>query len=160
MKRRVLGGRFVLTVAGLLAFSFFLSAGQAQAQTDNDAREVTLTVTESGPGQCTITVDPDPAHIWRGPNEKIKKVKWVAAPDPEHRELYWELRYKSNSPVASGNYFGDVDLPCGVTQIKKQPATPGKAKAAWPYSVTVYLCKDGVKKAKLCRKDPRIQWND
>ena len=159
MKRRVLGGRFVLTVVGFLTLAFFLSTGNAQAQ-DSDAREVTLTLTTSSSGKCKITVDPDPAHIWRGPNEKIKKVKWVAAPDPEHRELYWELRYKGNSPVASGNYFGAVDLPCGVTHVKKQPATPGKAKAAWPYSVTVYLCENGVKKTRLCRKDPRIQWND
>ena len=160
-----MSGSFVRHSAALV-FAAVLAAtaafpGTAQAQKPKDAREVTLDLTGNGPGGCTITVYPDPAVISRGPHRKIKKVEWVAVEHPEYGDLYWELRYKADHATATGNYFGDVDLPCGVTRTKEQPKnTPRKVQASWPYSVTAYRCENGVKATVLCSKDPRIRWDD
>jgi len=161
MKRAIIGVRFGAIIAGLIVIAAFGLADTAQAQGSSDARAVTLELSGAGPGGCTITVYPDPAEISRGPHKKIKKVEWVADQNPKYGQLYWELRYKASDAVATGNYFGDVDLPCGLTRTKEQPKnTPKKAQASWPYSVTVYRCENGVKATVLCSTDPRIRWDD
>ena len=134
-------------------------AGGAAA--NPDAKEVTLTAVADGAGGCTITVSPETAIISRGKNARIKKVYWVAEPNAELGELYWELRYDPGKGGGSENYFGDVVLPCGQSSIKVQPRPkPSIPNAEWPYMVTVYSCTDGAKGEYLCMVDPRIRWND
>lgn len=131
------------------------------AAADNDSREVTLTAVADGSGGCTITVSPETAIISRGNNAKIKKVYWVAAPNPDLGELYWEIRYDPGKGGGSENYFGDVNLACGAPSIKVQPnPKPQTPNAEWPYMVTVYSCENGAKGPYLCTVDPRIRWND
>jgi hypothetical protein len=131
------------------------------AAADDDSREVTLTAVADGSGGCTITVSPETAIISRGNNEKIKKVYWVAAPNAELGELFWELRYDPGKGGGSENYFGDVNLTCGESSIKVQPKPKPKIpNAEWPYMVTAYRCADGAKGPYLCTVDPRIKWND
>ncbi len=146
----VLAGVFV----GLLSFAGVVAA-------DPDAKEVTLTAVADGAGGCTITVSPETAIISRGARAKIKKVYWVAEPNAELGELYWELRYDPGKGGGSENYFGDVDLACGESSIKVQPKPKPKIpNAEWPYMVTVYSCADGARSEYLCTVDPRIRWND
>lgn len=129
--------------------------------TANDAKEVTLEVVTGPSGECTITVSPENAVISRGPNAKIKKVYWVAKPNSDLGELYWELRYDPGKGGGSKNYFGDVNLTCGADSIKVQPnPKPKIPNAEWPYMVTVYRCENGAKGPYLCTVDPRIRWND
>jgi len=138
-----------------------LTTWASEAAADGDSREVTLTAVADGSGGCTITVSPETAIISRGANEKIKKVYWVAAPNPELGELYWEIRYDPGKGGGSENYFGDVNLACGESSIKVQPnPKPKIPNAEWPYMVTVYSCADGAKGPYLCTVDPRIKWND
>jgi len=124
-----------------------------------DAKEVTLTLQVDGEGNCSITVDPETAVIERGDNAKIKKVYWVATPNDDHPNLFWELRWDPDKGGASENYFGDVDLACGVENIKVQPDKPKIDNAEWPYAVTVFDCVDGAKAEELCTVDPRIRWD-
>ena len=133
----------------------------AGAWAANDSREVTLTAVSDGAGGCTIPVSPETAIISRGNNAKIKKVYWVAEPNAEFGELYWELRYDPGKGGGTDNYFGDVDLACGESSIKVQPKPKPKIpNAEWPYMVTVYSCSDGAKSEYRCTVDPRIKWND
>ena len=144
-----------LVIACVALFSW---AGSVAA---NDAREVTLNAVADGSGGCTISVSPEIAVISRGNQAKIKKVYWVAEPNPEFGELYWEIRYDPGKGGGSDNYFGDINLACGAPSIKVQPKPKPKIpNAEWPYMVTVYRCVDGAKGPYLCTVDPRIKWND
>ena len=138
-----------------------LSSWTGSVAADSDAKEVTLTAVADGADGCTITVSPETAIISRGARAKIKKVYWVAEPNAELGELYWELRYDPGKGGGSENYFGDVNLVCGESSIKVQPKPKPKIpNAEWPYMVTVYSCSDGAKSEYLCMVDPRIKWND
>jgi hypothetical protein len=123
-----------------------------------DAKEVTLQLTVNGDGSCSITVIPEIGVIQHGNKAKIKKVYWVALPNDQHPELFWELRWDPDKGGASENYFGNVDLACGVDDIKVQPDKPKIDNAEWPYAVTVFGCVDGAKAEQLCTVDPRIRW--
>lgn len=161
MDRSMHRGRNLTLMMTAMAIVLLALTGTLSAQARPDARDVTLTLSADGHGKCTITVDPDVAHIWRGKSKKIKKVKWVSEPNPNYGELYWELRYDPGKGGGTGDYFGPVDLPCGTPELKVQPEIrPKIPRAEWPYSVTVYLCENGVKSTRLCSKDPRIRWDD
>jgi hypothetical protein len=125
-----------------------------------DAREVTLQVAVNADGGCSITVIPEIGVIEHGNNAKIKKVYWVALPNDQHPQLFWELRWDPDKGGASENYFGNVDLACGIDNIKVQPDKPKIDKAEWPYAVTVFACVDGMKSDQLCTVDPRIRWEN
>jgi len=126
-----------------------------------DAKQVTLSLSFDGSGSCSISVDPEVAEIWRGEHQKIKKVYWAASPNSQYSQLYWELRWDADKGGATEDYFGAVDLPCGVNNIKVQPKSKPKiANAEWPYAVAVYSCSDGAKSTHLCTVDPRIKWRD
>jgi hypothetical protein len=139
-----------------------LSGASAVSAQQPDGREVTLELSMDGAGNPTIIVSPETATIWRNAQGKVKKVVWVATPDTQYGELYWELRWDpSNKGGGSENFFGNVDLPCGVSQIKVQPKPKPKIPyAQWPYMVTVYSCPNGAKGQKLVTVDPRIRWDD
>lgn len=126
-----------------------------------ETAEVSLKVEVMGPDKCKITVHPETAHISRGSGAGVK---WEAETNSNLGELYWEIRYEKDSEGASGNYFGDVNLTCESSSLRKQPVSEPpteKRNAEWPYMVTVYHCKeDGSKGKKLCDVDPRIKWND
>jgi hypothetical protein len=123
-----------------------------------DAKEVTLQLAVDGDGGCSITVIPEIGVIQHGHNAKIKKVYWVALPNDQHPQLFWELRWDPDKGGASENYFGNVDLACGVDNIKVQPDKPTIDNAEWPYAVSVFSCVDGAKTEQLCTVDPRIRW--
>ena len=126
-----------------------------------DGREVTLELSMDGAGNPTVIVSPETATIWRNAQGKVKKVVWVAMPDAQYGELYWELRWDPSKGGGSDNFFGNVDLPCGVSQIKVQPKPKPKIPyAEWPYMVTVYSCSNGAKGQELATVDPRIRWDD
>jgi hypothetical protein len=142
--------------------AILISAGASNVWADPpDAREVTLQLSFDNADRCTISVSPETATIFRGEHQKIKKVYWVAAPNSQFPELYWELRWDPEKGGATEDYFGAVDLPCGVNNIKVQPKPKPKiANAEWPYSVSVFKCSDGAKSEHLCSVDPRIRWDD
>jgi hypothetical protein len=126
-----------------------------------DGREVTLELSMDGAGNPTVIVSPETATIWRNAQGKVKKVVWVAMPDAQYGELYWELRWDPSKGGGSDNFFGNVDLPCGDSQIKVQPKPKPKIPyAQWPYMVTVYSCSNGAKGQELVTVDPRIRWDD
>lgn len=126
-----------------------------------DAREITLGLSINEAGHPTITVSPETAAIWRNKHGKVKKVEWAALANAEHAELYWELRWAPSKGGGTDNFFGNVDLPCGVTKIKVQPNPKPKIPyAEWPYMVTVYSCSGGAKGQRLATVDPRIRWDD
>ncbi len=144
-------------IAGIL-----ILAGASAAWADPpDAREVTLQLAIDGTGSCTITVTPETATISRGANQKVKKVYWVAPPNGQFPELFWELRWDPDKGGATEDYFGAVNLPCGVNDIKVQPKPKPKIpNAEWPYAVSVYSCSGGARAEHLCTVDPRIRWDD
>lgn len=145
--------RILATIAMLI----LLGVPAASAQ-QPDAREITLELSADGQ---TIVVTPETATIWRTKHGKVKKVYWAALPDDQQGDLYWELRWDPSKGGESENYFGDVDLPCGVTEIKVQPKPKPKIPyAEWPYMVTVYSCSGGAKGEELATIDPRIRWDD
>jgi len=125
-----------------------------------DAREVTLSLAANADGGLAISVSPEAAAISRGNNAKLKKVYWVAAANELYPQLFWELRWDPDKGGATENYFGDVDLACGVASRKVQPDKPKVPNAEWPYAITVFSCVDGAKGEVLATVDPRIIWND
>jgi len=128
---------------------------------DPEHRQITLELTADGSGNYGIDVQPDPAIIWRGKKQKMKKVEWVSVANPQHDQLYWELRWDTSKGGGSENYFGDVDLQCGADSVKAQPKPKPKIpRAEWPYSVAVYSCSGGAKGQLLKKIDPRIRWDD
>jgi hypothetical protein len=126
-----------------------------------DKNEVELTLAVDSAGKATITVDPEDAQIWRNKPDKPKKVTWKTVNTSSHDQLFWELRYAPDKGGGSADYFGDVDIACGETEIKVQPdKKPDFPYAEWPYSVTVFACADGAKGQELATVDPRIIWKD
>jgi len=157
VKKNIASFSLVVAIVGIL-----VSASASNAWADPpDAREVTLQLTIDDGGNCSITVSPETATISRGQNKKIKKVYWVAPPNNQYPELYWELRWDPDKGGATENFFGDANLACGVNNIKVQPnPKPKKPNAEWPYAVSVYSCSGGEKSQHLCTVDPRIRWDD
>lgn len=126
-----------------------------------DAKDVRLWLAFETTGRAVIIVDPSYAKIWRNKPDKPKKVNWDTVNNSQYEELFWELRYDPSKGGASADYFGDVDIVCGETAIKVQPEKkPDFPNAQWPYAVSVYACKNGVKAQKLACVDPRIVWKD
>ena len=98
---------------------------------------------------------------WRNKPNKPKKVEWTTVNTTRYPELFWELRYDPSKGGGTADYFGDVDIECGVANIKVQPdKKPDFPNAQWPYSVTAYACADGVKAQEVATVDPRIVWKD
>jgi len=157
IKQHLVAAALVAGTAGILV----MTGAQTAWADPPDAREVTLQLSFDGAGTCVISVNPEVGTIWRGASQKIKKVYWVAPSNSRYPELYWELRWDPDKGGASEDFFGAVDLPCGVNNIKVQPdPKPKIPNAEWPYSVSVYSCADGAKSQHLCTVDPRIRWDD
>ncbi|MCW8985538.1 MAG: hypothetical protein OQK55_09360 [Thermoanaerobaculales bacterium] len=145
-----------MTLALVIAAALFSGSAQAADKTD-----VKLTLTVDSAGTATISVDPEDAKIWRNKPDKPKKVYWKTENNSSHDQLFWELRYDPSKGGGTANYFGDVDIKCGETRVKVQPdKKPDFPKAEWPYSITVFACKDGVKAQEIATVDPRIIWQD
>ena len=150
----------IIMVVGTIGVLILGGASAVSAQ-QPDGREVTLELSTDGAGNPTIMVSPETATIWRNKHGKVKKVVWVAMPNAQYGELFWELRWDPSKGGESENYFGSVDLPCGVSRIKVQPRPkPTIPYAQWPYMVTVYSCSNGAKGQELATVDPRIRWDD
>lgn len=149
----------LVVAAVFLAFSGPIagSAGAADKKTT-----IQLVLNQNVAGIPTIKVQPRDAKIWRNKPEKPKMVEWWWTDnDTSYSEIFWEIRYDPSKGGGTANYFGDVDIECGKTEIKVQPdKKPDFPKAEWPYSITVYACVDGVKAQKIASIDPRIIWND
>jgi archaellum component FlaG (FlaF/FlaG flagellin family) len=69
---------------------------------------------------------------------------------------------KTNIQLAlDQNINGEVVIKVQPRDAKIWRNKPDKPKKVeWPYSITVYACKDGVKAQKLATLDPRIIWQD
>ena len=156
MRRGTSRPHVLLCLAAVLAVAVSMPAAADQP----DAREVTLSLAANAGGGLAISVSPEAASISRGENAKIKKVYWVAATNELYPQLFWELRWDPDKGGATENYFGDVDLACGVASLKVQPEKPKIPNAEWPYAITVFSCVDGAKGEVLATVDPRIIWND
>lgn len=126
-----------------------------------DKTDIQLRLSINMTGRATIIVNPSEAKIWRNKPDKPKKVEWTTVNTTRYPELFWELRYDPSKGGGTADYFGDVDIECGVANIKVQPdKKPDFPNAQWPYSVTAYACADGVKAQEVATADPRIVWKD
>lgn len=147
----------LVTVVVVFGFSGSLTGSALAA----DKTQVKLRLYTGMTGSVGILVNPSEAKIWRNKPDKPKKVEWFTVNDSPYANLFWELRYDTSKGGSTANYFGDVDLECGVTRKKVQPdKKPDFPNAQWPYSVTVYACANGEKAQKLATVDPRIVWKD
>jgi hypothetical protein len=136
-----------------------LIAGSAPAADKKTNVQLTLKLDING--KVLMKIQPRDAKIWRNRPDKPKKVNWWTVNYTSYDELFWELRYEPSKGEGTANYFGDVDIECGETEIKVQPdKKPDFPNAEWPYLVTVYACIDGAKAQKVATIDPRIIWND
>ena len=137
-----------------------LIAGPANAADKKTTIQIALD--QDVNGVPTIQVQPRDAKIWRNKPNKPKKVEWWWETNrTSYDEIFWEIRYDPSKGGETANYFGDVDIECGETKIMVQPdKKPDIPKAEWPYSITVYACKDGVKAQEIATVDPRIIWQD
>ena len=158
------GNRRLAAITNTLAIAVVLAVFSGPLAGPADAGEnkvVELQVMTTPTGQFVITVDPAYAKIWRNKPDKPKKINWKTIDNSPYEELFWELRYDPSKGGGTADYFGDVDIECGQTAIKVQPdKKPDYPNAEWPYSVTVYVCADGVKGKELAAVDPRIIWKD
>jgi hypothetical protein len=147
-----------LSIAVALAVFSCALAGSAHA---GDDKLIRLKVTTNQVGKHVIMVLPPHAKIWRDNPNKPKKINWTAVNYSAYDDLFCELRYDSSKGEGAANYFGDVDIECGETEIEVQPdIKPDSPNAEWPYTVTVYACVDGVKGQEVATVDARIVWND
>ena len=156
MQRRF---RFATITLGLVIAAVLIS-GPANAA--DKKTTIQLRLDQNVNGVAFIRVQPRDAKIWRNQPDKPKKVEWWwRENDTSYGEIFWEIRYDPSKGGGTADYFGDVDIECGQTEIKVQPdKKPDFPKAEWPYSITVYACKDGVKAQEIATIDPRIIWND
>ena len=147
-----------LAVAVVLAV---LSGGLVGSAHAGDSKLVRLKLLTEPSGRPLIMVDPPHAKIWRNNPDKPEKVNWSTVNHGPYNELFWELRFDPSKAGSSANYFGDVDIECGVTEIVVQPdIKPDSANAEWPYRLTVYACADGVKGQHVATVNARIVWKD
>jgi hypothetical protein len=153
------GHRFAATTLALITAAVLISAA---ADAADKKTNIQLALDQNINGEVVIKVQPRDAKIWRNKPDKPKKVEWFwTVNDTSYREIFWEIRYDPSKGGDTANYFGDVDIECGRKDIQVQPdKKPDIPKAQWPYSITVYACKDGVKAQKLATLDPRIVWQD
>jgi len=147
-------------MALIIVVAAVLIAGPADAA--DKKTTIQLMLDQNVNGVAFIQVQPRDAKIWRNKPDKPKKVEWWWEINrTSFDELFWEIRYDPSKDRATANYFGDVDIECGESEIKVQPdKKPDFPKAEWPYSITVFACKDGVKAQEIATVDPRIIWQD
>lgn len=151
--------RFVGITLGF-AIAAVMFAGSAEAADKKTTIQVGLDQTPSG--FAFIRVQPRDAKLWRNKPDKPKKVEWWWKTNKtSYSEIFWEFRFDPSKGGGTVDYFGEVDIECGQKDIKVQPdKKPDVPQAVWPYSITVYACKDGVKAQKIATIDPRIIWQD
>jgi len=144
----------------IVVITAVLIAGSAGAADKKTYIQLSLEV--AGSGIPFIKVQPRDAKIWRNKPDKPKKVEWWwTVNDTSYSEIFWEIRYDPSKGGGTADYFGDVDIECGKTEIKVQPdKKPDIPNAQWPYSITAYACVDGVKGQIIATIDPRIVWKD
>lgn len=151
---------FAIAIAVCLAVFFGPLTGSAYAA-DKKTENILLTLRVDITQRTIVKVQPRDAKIWRNEPDKPHKVNWIAVNNTGYDEVFWEIRYDPSKGGESANYFGDVDIECGETEITVGPETkPDIPNAEWPYSVTVYGCYEGKKAQKLAELDPRIIWID
>jgi hypothetical protein len=153
-------GRRSAVIALAVVIAAVLIAGPADAA--DKKTTIQLMLSQNINGMPIIKVQPRDAKIWRNKPDKPKKVEWWwTENDTSYSEIFWEIRYDPSKGGGTADYFGDVDIECGKNEIKVQPdKKPDFPNAEWPYSITVYACKDGVKAQEIASVDPRIIWKD
>jgi hypothetical protein len=153
-------GRHIAVMALAVVIAAVLIAGPADAA--DKKTNIQLMLSQNINGMPIIKVQPRDAKIWRNKPDKPKKVEWWwTFNDTSYSEIFWEIRYDPSKGGGTADYFGDVDIECGKNEIKVQPdKKPDFPNAEWPYSITVYACKDGVKAQEIASVDPRIIWKD
>ncbi len=151
--------RFVSITLGFVIAVVLISGSAAAA---DKKTTIQLMLDQNVNGVAFIQVQPRDAKIWRNKPDKPKKVEWWwEINKTSFDELFWEIRYDPSKGEGTADFFGNVDIECGESEIKAQPdKKPDVPKAEWPYSITVYACKDGVKAQEIATIDPRIIWQD
>jgi hypothetical protein len=144
-----------------MAVSFAgLSAFSAEAADETPIRlELRL---ERGTGRTFVLVVPPKAKIWRSTPDKPRAIYLTGINTTEYVEVALEIRYNDSDKGASADYFGDIDIACGQkgSMIVEPSEIPDAAGAEWPYTVTVYACKDGAKAQVVGTANARIIWAD
>jgi hypothetical protein len=150
--------RVIVGIAVLGAFSGPL-AGTAPA---GDKSVIKLELDEVGSGYARIRVNPRDAKIWRNNPKKPQQILWWMVKNrSSYSKIMWEFRYDPSKGGGTADFFGDVDLGCGQKEVMARPEKiPEGPNAEWPYSITAYACKDGVKAQKIATIDPKVVWQD
>jgi hypothetical protein len=128
----------------------------------SDNSVIKLGLDEVAGGRSMIRVNPRDAKIWRDNPEKSQQILWWMVKNrTSYSEIYWEFRFDASKEGGSKDFFGKVDLGCGEKEVIAEPEiTPENSNAVWPYSITVYACRDGVKAQKLATANPKVIWQD
>ena len=151
--------RFVVVVAVLGAFSGPYSG----VATAGDNSVIKLALDEVGNGIAMVRANPRDAKIWRSDPEKPQRVLWWMIKNrTSYPEIMFEIRFDSPDDAAGEDFFGDVVLGCGAKDVTVQPQkTPDTAGAEWPYSITAYACRDGVRAQKIATLESlKVVWQD
>ena len=138
-------------------------AGVAEASELDDLEVIRLRLGVERSGGFFLMVAPPRTKLWRDTPDRPWMIRWKVADNGLYGDLYWVIRYDSDSDAASNDYFGDIDIACGERGMDVVPEMkPEEPNATWPYKVTVHLCVDGVKgpaKETLNAK-PKIIWRN
>ena len=146
-----------------IAFFFALSmvALASPVDADDTERSVLLTLRVERTGVTMVKVQPRDAKLWRNDPEKPHEIRWWTINNTQYEEVYWEIRHDSSRSGSEGDYFGEIDIECGQSEVTVQPVTvPDSPNARWPYVVNVYGCYDGKKAQKLSTLSPLVLWKD
>jgi len=156
--------RVALVVRVIVAVAVLgvLAGPLAGTATAGDKPVIKLGLDEIGSGRTMIRVNPRDAKIWRNNPKKPQQVLWWMVKNrTSYSELFWEFRFDASKKGGTEDFFGKVDLGCGEKEVTAQPEKkPETPNAEWPYSITVYACKDGVKAQKIATIDPKVLWQD
>ena len=151
-----------LRVVVAVAVLGVLAGPLADTATAGDNSVIKIALDEVAGGRSMIRVNPRDAKIWRNNPKKPQHILWWMIKNrTSYSELYWEFRFDPAKEGAAEDFFGEVVLGCGekevIAQPEKMPETPN---AQWPYSITVFACKGGVKAQKLATANPKVIWQD
>lgn len=161
MNRNQLLGAITNTFAIAVVFALTMVASASSMDAADNERSVLLTLRVERTGMTIVKVQPRDAKIWRNDPEKPRIVRWWTVNNTQYQEVYWEIRHDTSRADETADYFGEINIECGQTEVSVQPVTvPDSPNARWPYVVNVYGCKDGKKAQKLSTLNPTVVWKD
>jgi len=119
-----------------------------------------VSVTAVG-GEACVTLEPDPAEIWRADAPgRPHQVRWTV-----HGETSYRWVFEHAAAKGGDDYFGGRVIPCrapvgSVTSGLPRGLPPGDGDdESWGYRVTLYGCEPGPPEP-ICSHDPVILIRD